>query len=721
MTFRDFAAASLLLCSTTLSAPAFAADEADDAAANSNFRLGEIIITGVRPEGVAIGSETLSQDAIEKFNRNTLDDAVNLIPGVSSGNSGGTRNERLLFVRGFDRYQIPLSIDGIRVYLPADNRLDFGRFLTPDIAEIQVAKGYASVLDGPGAMGGSVNLVTRKPTKELEVELRGQADFGRDVDYAGYTLFGLVGTRQDNWYAQVSYARTFRDHWDLAGGFVPTVNENGGARDFSRTEDSRINVKLGYTPNATDEYAISYTRQEGSKNAPLSTTDDLIAPIAVGYPTPRYWSWPYWNIENIYFLSTTALGDQATFKTRIYRNKLNNLLRSFDDRTQTTQNVTMPRVFNSPYDDEAWGGSAELAVDLVPTNRLTVAFHYRNDKHIEAQQTFPAGTQPNGFTELPQENLETTYSMAAENRLAITPALSLTLGLSYDWRDVAKAEEYDSSTKVYFDYLTIFPAAKSAEAFNWQGRLDWAPDADTAAHLSISRRARFPTVFERFSTQFGYAATNPELQPERATNIELGGRKSFGVLNLEGSVFYSKVDDAIVSIRPVGATASTTRRENLGDGEYYGAEVSANAQLTPALLVGANYSYIRRSFDILPKTGTITPVFQLTDVPTHKAFAYADWSPFAALHVISSVEIASDRTLLASYAPPLASAPTVAGPPVYYRGGNYVNASLRIDYAINDKLEIGVGARNLFDANYSLSDGYPEPGRNLFVTAKARF
>ena len=38
---------------------------------------------------------------------------------------------------GFDRFQVPLSIDGIRVYLPADNRLDFARFLTPDVAQVQ--------------------------------------------------------------------------------------------------------------------------------------------------------------------------------------------------------------------------------------------------------------------------------------------------------------------------------------------------------------------------------------------------------------------------------------------------------------------------------------------------------------------------------------------------------------------------------------------------------
>ncbi|MGI4878985.1 MAG: TonB-dependent receptor plug domain-containing protein [Janthinobacterium lividum] len=128
-------------------ATAATVDKATAAADDTAFGLGQIVVTGRRPEGVLIGGDTVGQEAIYDFNRLTLDDAASLIPGVTSENSGGSRNERLIFVRGFNRFQVPLAIDGIRVYLPADNRLDYGRFLTPDIAEIQVAKGYVSVLN----------------------------------------------------------------------------------------------------------------------------------------------------------------------------------------------------------------------------------------------------------------------------------------------------------------------------------------------------------------------------------------------------------------------------------------------------------------------------------------------------------------------------------------------------------------------------------------------
>lgn len=142
---------------------------------------GEITVYGTPHRNALVGNSTVSADAIYTLNKNTLDEAANLIPGVNSANTGGTRNERTILVRGFNRFQVPLMVDGIRIYLPADNRLDYGRFLTPDIAEIQVAKGYASVLDGPDAMGGMVNLVTRKPHKELEGELRGGSMLRRVV------------------------------------------------------------------------------------------------------------------------------------------------------------------------------------------------------------------------------------------------------------------------------------------------------------------------------------------------------------------------------------------------------------------------------------------------------------------------------------------------------------------------------------------------------------
>ncbi len=660
-------------------APAMAQESEADAV--GRFRLGEIIVTGQRGDDVAIGSSALSSEAIYTFDRASLDDAAQLVPGVSVSGSGNSRNERMIYVRGFDRYQVPLSIDGIRVYLPADGRLDYGRFLTADIAEIQVAKGYASVLDGPGAMGGAVNLVTRKPTRELEVEARGTLTLDNDADYAGYNVFGLIGTKHDQWYAQASYTRNFTDHWDLPNDFTPTALENGGARDLSRSSDWRVNAKVGFTPNATDEYALSYTRQEGSKHAPLHVTDTS---------STRYWDWPYWNIQNVYFLSTTQLSDIATFKTKLYYNEFKNSLDSYDDATLTTQNLR--RAFNSAYADRAYGGSVQL--DLAPAagDRLSLAFHYRNDQHREYQENFA----PVHEIEPWQTSREETYSAAIENSLALSPTIEFVAGFGYDWRQLRRAEDYADGAFIHYPI-------RNADAWNAQGALRWTPDADTSAHISVSSRARFPTLFERFSTRFGGAVSNPDLKAERATQVEVGGARRFGPVRAEAALWYARVNDAIMSFPFVYLGTATSQSRNVGNGDYYGAELSLTATVTSTLTLGGNYSWVKRDLE----DPSIT-AFHPTGVPSHKAFAFAQWTPLPALSITPNLDIASDRWVS-----------TPAG--AYYRTGDYVLANLRVDYTVLPGVDVGLGGRNLFDTEYSTADGYPEAGRTLFVSLRARY
>lgn len=35
----------------------------------------------------------------------------------------------------------------------------------------------------------------------------------------------------------------------------------------------------------------------------------------------RYWRWPYWDKESLYFLSSTQIGESNTIKTRVYEDK----------------------------------------------------------------------------------------------------------------------------------------------------------------------------------------------------------------------------------------------------------------------------------------------------------------------------------------------------------------------------------------------------------------
>ena len=236
-----------------------------------------------------IGGSTITNEAMWTFNKNSVDQALSIVPGVTMQNSGGSRNERDILVRGFDRFRVPLYTDGVRIYLPYDNRLDFGRFLTPDLSEIQVEKGYVSVLNGPGGEGGAINLVSRKPTKEIELEGRSGVIMSGDLaDLNQWNAYAYGGTRQRGYYAQLSGTIVDQYHFNLSDSFVPASAantngyipgypyEDGGLRVHSNFEDWRINAKAGITPNSTDEYSINYTTQYGEKGAPLSADRQIV-------------------------------------------------------------------------------------------------------------------------------------------------------------------------------------------------------------------------------------------------------------------------------------------------------------------------------------------------------------------------------------------------------------------------------------------------------------
>ncbi len=656
---------------------------------NQAFGLGEVVVTAPKVRGVQIDANTLTSTTLQAYDTPRLDQAIDLLPGVNSSSTGGTRNERLIQVRGFNRFEVPLLIDGIRVYLPADNRLDFGRFLTADIAEVQVAKGYVSVLDGPGGMGGEINLVTSKPVKPLELQMGGEADFGNRSDYDGYTAYGQVGTRQDKWYAQIGATDDTVDHWDLSKAFTPTADQPAGQRLLSKTDDWRANLKVGYTPNATDEYSISYIHQVGAKDAPFSVS----LPIA----SQKYWTWPYWNLDSVYFLSSTALGSSVTLKTKVYYNTFFNLLRSFDSQTETTQ--TKPYAFNSYYGDTGDGASAQVDWKASTADTLSAIFDYRRDVHTAWEQAFPSG-----FMEPKVGDTEDTYKVALQNVLKLRPDLTLTAGLGYDWRNLLKATDYTTG-------VIHYPLANGSYP-DGQVRLDWQMAPQTQFHAFVSSRARFPTIFERFSTQFGSAEVNPYLKPERATNFEIGASHDFGPLHAEGAAFYAVIDDAIACVVVSGGaacplnTAKTvlTQYRNVGNGDYSGLEGSLSARLNAQITAGGNVTWIAQNFRVPGGTA-----YEPTDTPTDKLVLYANWTPFARLHVQPDVEIDSDRWEV-----------NAAGTG-YLRAGAFDLLNARIAYDFPRGIELAVGARNLLDQNYQLAQGYPDPGRSFFVSARYRY
>ena len=616
---------------------------------------------------------TLQAEDLRLFERNDLSSALNLLPGVTVQNVG-QRSEKLVYIRGFNSRQVPVFIDGVPVYVPYDGNFDLSRILTFDIAEVTVGKGFSSVLYGANTLGGSINVVSRRPQQGLHASLRSSMTFdNRDADNAQNHALSLENS-SERWYAQANVAWSKQDHFRLPKNFVPTAAEDGGRRNNSGSEDMKVSLKLGYTPNATDEYAVSYQRQDGEKNTPPYAGKANLA--------ARFWQWPYYDKESLYFISRTSLGEHEYLRTRVYYDTFENLLRSFDDATYSRQ--SRPYSFNSVYDDYAYGASLELGSTRFADHTMRTALQYKRDVHREHD------------VGMPQEKMEDAIlSLGVEDSWAITPALTLIGGVGWDRQEGRRADDLQGVN------LSPFAVA-SADAWNAQTAVRYALNDSWTTHASVARRTRFPTMKDRYSYRLGTAIPNPGLAPESAINLEVGvdgavTLNSNNLLQISAAVFQSRIDDTIenVTIAPTLCTAAPcSQLRNVGRQNNQGIELALTYGLGDQWEFHGNYTYLDRDNKTSPQ---VLPL----DTPQHKVFAYAQYTPTQSFSLVLSAQHESTRFSATNGT---------------RRTDAYNTVDMKGVWRATPQLRLEAGARNLGDTLYAYEDGFPEAGRNWFLS-----
>lgn len=645
-------------------------------AAEPLFQLGTIQVSARKVQVGEVGEEqvasVVTRQDMQTFNRENVADAVNLLPGISVTN--GTRNEKMINVRGYDVRQVPLYIDGIPVYVPYDGYVDFNRFSTFDLAAIQVVKGFSSVAYGPNAIGGAINLISRKPREKLEGDAMIGFASGNEKKAAVN-----VGTNQGMWYLQAGASYIDADYFPLSSDFQPTASENGGHRDNSYRKDSRVSLKLGLTPNATDEYALSYVKQDGEKGQPPNTVP----------ASARYWQWPSWDKESLYFLSKTALGQHETLKTRLYVDSFKNGLASYTNgnynvlKTAGSGSVSTGRSF---YDDRTTGGSVELESTRIASNTLRLVTHYRSDRHQETDAAAVLGA----------EFKDSLLSIAAEDNIQLAEKWLLSIG--YAHHELRPDTVFKSAANG-----GSYALPDKQKADNGQIGLfyDFAPN--TRFYATVAEKTRLPTLKDRYSGKLGTYNANPNLQPEESINYEIGYQGSpWAGAKAEAALFYSEISNKIQSVfvGTVAAQCSTTAKcqmRNVGEVHTSGVELSLRTPLASWLEVGGNFTYLNMD-------NVSNPATRLTGIPDKKFIAYAIARPLAQVDVIPYVEYNTGRW----------ASNTV-------RIDGYTVINLKAAYRPLPQLSLEAGVTNLTDKNYELDYGFPNPGRMWFANANYRF
>lgn len=637
----------------------------DDSLTNKIFNLGEIFITTPKEKDI---SGRVTQSEMQAQNKTEVSKALDMLSGVTL-TASGQRNESTLTVRGFDLRAVPVFMDGIPVYVPYDGYVDLARFTTFDLSVIDVSKGFSSMLYGPNSLGGAINLVSRQPEKKLEYD----GALGM-INTNGYRGNLNIGSKFSRFYFQGGYSYLHRDSYTMSGEYKQHTHENGGERENSYRTDKKINLKTGWAPTEKQEYVVGYINQQGGKGTPVYAGDDKLNPL---FSKPRYWQWPAWNKETYYFLSNTKLNDKHYIKSKIYYDIFKNTINSFDDSTYRTQKK--PYAFQSSYNDYTYGVNMEYGTTILTKNELKFSAQYKEDIHRE-----------NNTGEPVRRFEDNTIYFAIEDVYKINKNFVLVPGVSYSERKNIIAQDYNSKTENISDY----PKVEASRSFNGQLGLFYYFKDNHSLRFSVSEKSRFATIKDRYSYRMGTAIPNPELKPETADNYDLSySGKFMNKLSVQASVYYSHISDAILSVSNVQPGKS--QMQNTGAAEFMGSELSAHYTIKKDFMVGANYSYIERH-------NLTNPTILFTDVPNSKIFSFIEYKPVKQIRIMLNAEYYSFR-YSTSY-------------------GTKSPAFVLVHTAVSGKvwkyLSLEAGVNNLLDNNYMLVEGYPEEGRNYFLTLR---
>ncbi|HEY0939909.1 MAG TPA: TonB-dependent receptor [Steroidobacter sp.] len=498
------------------------------ASADSDARIVEEVVVTARQRAedvrdVPIAVSVLTAETIEEAGIESIADYAQLVPNVYFDNALNLGNN-FLSIRGMTQVQYrppPAAIVVDGVLQMSSYQLNVEGL---DLQQIEVLKGPQGAIYGRNAIGGAINMVTRRPGDELEGEVRAGYASGEEVTARGSISGPLIAERLA---FSASISRTDREGGDIKNATT------GLAMDHY--EDTSARARLLFTPSSAWEIDLNYRYSDTDGPDPAYALN----PIPVG-TDPNDTSFdPLANFVgsnprelNEASFRTTWANDVGTLAFTLAHVDVFEVLHSDFDFLQ----FDLVNVYQS-YDTS--GFSQEIRFTSRGDSRLrwiVGAYHLELDFDVNTQ----------GFLDLDAnmvaDNLaqhvidyNTTENYAVFGQLAydILPELELALALRYD------RDEYRQVSDFIAPALGEFATDEEADELQPKVTARYRVSPNASVYGSWGRGFRaggFNTI----------AASNRYFGPEVAETSEVGLKASLfdNRVGLEIAAFSTKLQDA---------------------------------------------------------------------------------------------------------------------------------------------------------------------------------
>lgn len=217
--------AANLLCAI---APSFAADQTSSGATS----LDDVVVTATRTartqDETLAAVSVITREQIDRLAPPSLPELLRGVPGLTLAVNGGPGKQASAFLRGTESDHLLVLVDGIRIGSATAGAAAFQDIPVEQIERIEIVRGPFSSLYGADALGGVIQIFTRRPHDAFDSSLNlGAGSYGSQRFGAGVAGRGDTSDGKGGWYSlHAAYESTdgidaYRDNpaspWDDFG------------------------------------------------------------------------------------------------------------------------------------------------------------------------------------------------------------------------------------------------------------------------------------------------------------------------------------------------------------------------------------------------------------------------------------------------------------------------------------------------------------------------